>query len=199
MVDGVLLSSGLVTWVVIPVLMFVARIVDVTIGTARVIFVSRGYRILATVAGFIEVLIWLLAIGQIMKNLSNPLCYIAYASGFAMGNYLGITLAERLSLGFILIRVVTDQSADSLVESLKKSEYGVTRIEGTGAYGPVNIVFTIASRHHVNEIIQIIQQFNPQAFYTIEEVDRVSESRLITPSRNPQSGLFGLFRLPRKG
>lgn len=191
-------NAELMTLVGIPFLIFVARIIDVTIGTARVIFVSRGYRILAAAAGFVEVLIWLLAIGQIMKNLSNPLCYIAYASGFAMGNYLGIALAERLSLGFVLIRVVINQNAEALIESFKKSEYGVTSIDGTGAYGPVNIVFTIVPRHQIDRIVRIIQQFNPQAFYSIEEVGRVSANRLHAP-RTAMSGLIEVFRPLRKG
>lgn len=192
-------TSEVFTWIIIPVLIFLARIVDVTIGTARVIFVSRGYRILAAAAGFVEVLIWLMAIGQIMKNLSNPICYIAYASGFAVGNYLGITLAERLSLGFVLIRVITNKNADALMESLKNSDCGVTCIQGTGAFGPVAIVFTIAPRHHIDQIIRIINQFNPQAFYTVEEIGRVSASRPFQPSRSMLGGLVGIFRPFRKG
>jgi uncharacterized protein YebE (UPF0316 family) len=89
-------DSVVFTWIILPLIIFLCRIIDVTIGTARVIFVSRGYRVLAASAGFFEVLIWLMAIGQIMQNLTNPLCYIAYASGFALGNYIGITLTENL-------------------------------------------------------------------------------------------------------
>ena len=94
------LHPDLYGWVVLPLLIFVARIMDVSIGTSRVIFVSRGYRVLAAVAGFWEVLIWLLAIGQIMQNLDNPMCYLAYAGGFAMGNYIGITLTNKMSWGW---------------------------------------------------------------------------------------------------
>ncbi|HOK95795.1 MAG TPA: DUF2179 domain-containing protein [Anaerohalosphaeraceae bacterium] len=192
-------NSDIVTWIVIPVLIFLARIVDVTIGTARVIFVSRGYRLLAAAAGFVEVLIWLLAIGQIMKNLSNPICYIAYASGFAVGNYLGITLAERLSLGFVLIRVITNKNAAGLIESLKNSDCGVTSIQGSGVFGPVAIVFTIAPRHQIDQIIRIIHQFNPQAFYSVEEIGRVSASRPFKPS-GPVLGRFvNIFRPFHKG
>jgi uncharacterized protein YebE (UPF0316 family) len=95
--DLLFVNSGVYTWIVLPVLIFVARITDVSLGTVRVIFVSRGLKYLAPLVGFFEVLIWLLAIGQIMKNLSNPVCYIAYAAGFGMGNYVGIRIAEKLA------------------------------------------------------------------------------------------------------
>lgn len=192
-------DSFLFTWILLPLFIFLARIVDVTIGTARVIFVSRGYRVLAAASGFFEVLIWLTAIGQIMRNLSNPLCYIAYASGFALGNFIGITLTERLSLGIVLIRVIVNQTAEKLVEALKKSDYGVTSLEGTGAYGSVNIVFTIVPRRQVDHIIHIIKDFNPQAFYSIEEIGSVSAKRYMAPSAFGGLGPMTLFRPFRKG
>lgn len=195
---GLQIESPVFTWAVIPVFIFIARIIDVTLGTARVIFVSRGYKFLAAGAGFFEVLIWLTAIGQIMQNLTNPVCYIAYASGFALGNYIGITLAEKLSLGIVLIRVIVNQSAVKLVEALKMSKYGVTSLEGTGAYGSVTIVFSIVPRRQVNQIIQIIKSFNPQAFYSIEEIGSVSENRFMAPRNMGAIGPDFLLRLFRK-
>ena len=116
---GLLLAnSWYYTWMLLPFLIFAARVLDVSLGTVRVIFVSRGLKYLAPLVGFFEILIWLLAIGQIMKNLSNPACYIAYAAGFAMGNFVGICVAERLSLGVVLIRVVTKKDALPLVQVL---------------------------------------------------------------------------------
>jgi len=180
--DGVLsVSSGYYTWFVIPLLIFIARIADVSIGTVRLIFVSRGFKYLSPIAGFFEVLIWLLAIGQIMKNLSNPICYIAYAGGFAMGNYVGICIAERLSLGMVLIRVVSRKDALPLVEQLKKENYGVTSIEGHGTSGEVEVVFTIVPKREVKSVIEMVKKFNPNAFYTIEEMGFVEKG--VFPAR----------------
>jgi len=187
------------TWVVIPVLIFLARIVDVTIGTARVIFVSRGYKILAAAAGFFEVLIWLLAIGQIMKNLSNPICYIAYASGFSLGNYIGITLAEKMSLGTVLIQVMTNRDPSNLVNALKQQEYGVTTVQGQGAFNPVKLVFTIVPRKHMNEVLSIIQEHNPKSFYTTQEIASIAKG--FFPSRKGIGGIrfASLLKPFRKG
>lgn len=198
--NSVLLSSGgLYTWLLLPLLIFTARVVDVSLGTVRVIFVSRGFKYLAPVIGFFEILIWLLAIGQIMKNLSNPACYVAYAGGFAMGNYVGIAIAEKLSLGVVLIRVVTRRDALPLVERLQEEDYGVTSVDGHGSSGLVKVVFTVVPRREVRDVVHMIKTFHPHAFYSIEEVGFVEKG--IFPLRRTgwNSSLLKLFRPFRKG
>jgi uncharacterized protein YebE (UPF0316 family) len=194
-----LFNSGVYTWIVLPALIFIARVIDVSMGTVRVIFVSRGLKYLAPVVGFFEILIWLLAIGQIMKNLSNPVCYIAYAAGFGMGNYVGIRIAEKLSLGVVLIRVVSKKDALPLVECLKAENYGVTSVDGHGTSGQVQVVFTIVPRREVPSVVDLIRKFNPQAFYSIEDVGFVEKG--IFPSRKGwwDFNLLRLFRPFRKG
>ena len=194
MSDLLLLNSELFAWVVLPVLIFIARVADVSLGTVRVIFITRGLKYFAPIVGFFEILIWLLAIGQIMRNLSNPLCYIAYAGGFATGNYVGILIAEKLSLGVVLIRVITSKDASELLEYLKSAEYGVTSVDAHGSAGKVQVVFTIVPRREVASVVNLIKQFNPKAFYTIEEVGFVEEG--IFPTR--KNWLRSVFRSLRK-
>lgn len=186
-------------WIFLPFLIFAARVLDVSLGTMRVIFVSKGLKYLAPVVGFFEILIWLLAIGQIMKNLSNPVCYIAYAGGFAMGNFVGICIAEKLSLGTVLIQVITEKDASQLVESLKSANYGATSIEGHGVLGQVRIVFTIVPRRETRSVTDLIRKFNPNAFYSIEEVGFAEKG--VLPSTKAWRGfnLVKLFRPFRKG
>jgi len=194
-----LANSWVYTWIVIPSLIFVARVIDVSLGTVRVIFVSRGLKYLAPVVGFFEIIIWLLAIGQIMKNLSNPACYIAYAGGFAIGNFVGIYIAEKLSLGIVLIRVITKKDAAPLVEFLKAENYGVTSLDGHGTSGQVQVVFTIVPRREVRGVVELIKKFNPHAFYTIGEVGLAEKG--VFPARRSwwNLNLLGLFRPFRKG
>lgn len=172
---------------------------DVSLGTVRVIFVSRGLKYLAPVVGFFEILIWLLAIGQIMKNLSNPACYIAYAAGFAMGNFVGICIAERLSLGVVLVRIVTQKDASPLVDKLKVRKYGFTCVDGHGTQGQVKVVFTIVPRREVRNLVTLIKEFNPQAFYSIEEVGLVEKGVFPSKTGREDMSLLKLFRLFRKG
>ena len=195
MSDLLLLNSEFFAWVVLPLLIFIARVADVSLGTVRVIFITRGLKYLAPIVGFFEILIWLMAIGQIMRNLSNPLCYIAYAAGFATGNYIGIWIAEKLSLGVVLIRVITSKDASELLEYLKSAKYGVTSVDAQGSAGKVQVVFTIVPRREVGSIVNLIKQFNPKAFYTIEEVGFVEEG--IFPAK--KTWFNNVFRSFRKG
>lgn len=193
--DGImLLNSGFYTWLVLPLLIFCARVTDVSIGTVRVIFISRGMKYLAPIVGFFEIIIWLLAIGQIMKNLSNPACYIAYAGGFAVGNFVGIWIAEKLSLGVVLVRIVTKKDAVQLVDSLKSADFGVTSVDGHGIAGQVKVVFTIVPRREVNEVVGLVKKFNPKAFYSIEEIWFV-EQGIFRPKK--PCALGGMMRLSR--
>ena len=168
-------NSPVFIWVVLPLLIFLARISDQTIGTLRLIFLSKGQKGLAPFLGFFEVIIWLLAVGQIMKHLDNVLCYVAYGGGFAMGNYIGMVIEEKLSIGNVLVRIIPKKDTKELIAYLRNSNYGVTSVEAEGAKGKVDIVFTIIKRKDVEEVASIINRFNPNAFYTIEEVKAINE------------------------
>ena len=163
------------TWVLLPLLIFLSRILDQSIGTMRLIFVSKGFRYIGPILGFFEVIIWLLAITQVLQHLNNPLSYIAYGAGFAMGNYIGIRLEEKLSIGTVLLRIVPKRDTTPLINHLREEGFGVTAADAEGASGPVKIIFTIMKRKRVAEAIKIVNHYNPNAFYTIEEVKAVKE------------------------
>jgi uncharacterized protein YebE (UPF0316 family) len=168
--EGSELGRELIVWVVIPGLIFLARIFDCSIGTMRIIFIGRGHRFIAPFLGFFEVLIWLLAIRQIMLNLTNPFYYFAYAFGFAMGTFVGMYIEERLAMGTNLIRIVTSGEASALIEHLKSEDYGVTSVNAQGARGGVSLIYTIFKRSDLDHVIEIVNRYNPRAFYTIEDV-----------------------------
>ncbi len=176
-------DSLMFTWVVLPLLIFLARISDQTIGTLRLIFLSKGQKMLAPVLGFFEVIIWLLAVGQIMKHLDNVLCYVAYGGGFAMGNYIGMVIEEKLSLGSVLIRIIPKKDTSELIAYLRENNYGVTSVKAEGSRGEVDIVFSIIQRKDIEHVVGIINQFNPNAFYTIEEVKAINEGIFKKPRR----------------
>jgi uncharacterized protein YebE (UPF0316 family) len=175
------LSSDTWAYLVLPLLIFFARICDVSMGTIRVIFVSRGYRYLAPVLGFFEISIWLLAISQVMRDINDVSIYIAYAAGFAMGTFVGIWLEERLSLGTVLVRVVTGRDSTNLIDALSDEGYGITTHAAEGAQGPVTIVFTVVKRQDLPHVAGIIKEFNPHAFYSVEDIRHASEG--VFPSR----------------
>jgi len=165
-------------FVVMPILIFCARVMDVSINTLRIMFVLNGKKKVAPVLGFFEAMIWLLAIGQIFQNINNPMSYIGYAGGFAMGTFVGMTIEEKLALGRVLVRVITPSPMPELIEYMKEKNFRFTSIGAEGRYGKVNLLFTVMKREDLQEYIGKVKSLNDKAFYTIESVKRVSEDDL---------------------
>jgi len=163
-------------WVLLPLLIFTARICDVSMDTVRIMLLHRSKKALAPLIGFVQVLIWLLAFRQIIIHLYNPLCYIGFAGGFATGTYVGMLIEERLAIGFQVLRLITRKDASVLIATLRDHGYGVTSVEGAGASGRVDIIYMIVRRAEIPKLIALVQGFNPQAFYTIEDVRGISDN-----------------------
>jgi uncharacterized protein YebE (UPF0316 family) len=170
-----------VEMVLIGALIFLARICDVTLGTMRIVFISRGHNFLAPLMGFFEVLIWLLAFRQIMQDLTNVAYYLTFAGGFATGTYVGLRLESKMAIGTRIIRVITRTNAAELIRALRDAGYGVTSVEAHGSEGPVNLLFSVIKRHDVEAFIRLVQQYHPRAFYSIEDVRNVREG--VFPAR----------------
>jgi uncharacterized protein YebE (UPF0316 family) len=168
-------DSNLFSYAVMPVLIFCARICDVSIGTMRIIFVSKGNRKIAPILGFFEVLIWIIAISKIMQNLDHYIYYVAYAAGFATGNYVGMIIEEKLAMGVQMISVFTSDNGSELVATLNTSGFGATAVEAQGAKEKVNLVYSIVHRNELEKVLDLINEFNPKAFFTIEDVKMVNE------------------------
>jgi len=157
-------------WVVLPLIIFVARIFDVTLGTLRIIFVARGKRNLAPVLGFFEVLIWIVVISQVVQNLESATAYIGYAAGFAAGNYFGMWLEDKLALGTYILRLITAEESGELVQRLRAAGFGVTTVAGEGKTGTVQLIYTFVKRRDVEAVLSIIHELKPNAFVSMEEV-----------------------------
>jgi len=190
--------SDFTSWVILPLLVFFARILDVSLGTMRIIFTSRGKRHLAPLLGFVEVFIWVVVISQIVGNLSNIAGYFAYAAGFAAGNYVGIFIEEKLALGTLIIRAILSETSDELSQLLRSGGFGVTSFLAQGATGPVTVVYTVFRRKELNEVVDIICQVKPKIFYTVEEV-RSAREGIFQPAKTSASGGRSFLPGIRKG
>ena len=159
----------------VPLFIFFARILDVSIGTLRIMFVSKGYRMKATLLGFIEVLIWIIIVAQIFQNLDNWMNYVAFAGGFAAGNFIGMYIEEQMKMGIQIFRIIVGQESAFLSEKLKEANFRVTELSGEGKYGPVKIIFTVSKRKRWQELADIVGKYAPNAFYSVEDVKHVSQ------------------------
>lgn len=188
-------SSPYYTYLVLPILIFIARIFDVSFGTIRIIMVSKGVRRLAPILGFCEVIVWVMAISQIMANLNNWICYIAYAAGFATGNFVGMLIEEKLAMGTLMLRIIIPVSGESLSHRLQHEGFGATVVHGEGSMGKVDIIYTLVDRKDLNRVEQIIKEFDLNAFYSIEEVKKVSNG--IFPKHTTLSTPYIRWRMGR--
>ncbi len=192
---ALLIHSTFAQLSILPVLVFFAETCVVTLSTIRTICITRGQKGLAAMIGFFEVSIWLFAIGQIMQNLSNVGCYLAFASGFSLGNFLGIIIEKRLALGTVVVQITTNRDAAELVENLKAANYGVTLLDAQGAIGPVRVVFTVIKRKQLQEVITIIKSFDPRAFYAVNDLQSAAEGIFPAADKHSPSALPSLMRL----
>ncbi len=170
----------------LPVMIFFGRICDVTLGTLRIIFVSKGEKYKAPIVGFFEVFIWVVIISQIFSQANSLVAYVAYAAGYAAGNYVGILVENRIAFGYQLLRVYTKKEALELIKVLNSKDIGATFVKGEGAISQVHIVEIVIGRKSLNEVIGIISDFDSKVFYLVEDI------------RYKKEGIFTLRNFVRK-
>lgn len=167
------------TWL-LPIIIFFGRICDVTLGTLRIIFVSKGEKKKAPIVGFFEVFIWVVIISQVFSHASSLVAYLSYAAGYAAGNYVGILVENKIAFGFQMLRVYTKKNGRELTQILNKNGFGSTFIRGEGAVSEVDIIETVISRKSQKHVIQLIDDFDTNAFYLVEDI------------RSKQKGIFAM-------
>jgi uncharacterized protein YebE (UPF0316 family) len=178
-------SSLQMPWLLLFI--FFAEMCVVTLCTLRTIFITRGMKTLAPMLGFFEVLTWLFAIGEVMKNLSDFRCSLAFALGFTAGTFLGMLIEQALALGSVIVRTITHKDADALVQELRAANYGVTRLPGEGATGPVQMVFTVVPRAELSMVIAILKRFDPDVFYSVDALQSTASGVAPAPRRRVPS------------
>lgn len=177
-------------------LIFCARVCDVSIGTLRIISLANSRRWLATALGFAESLTWLIAIRQILDNLTNPFAYLAYAGGFAAGTYVGMRLDERLGLGYLAVQIITREDASDLLKELNAKDFGVTSVAARGVHGRVRLIHSIIRRRELDHVLEILRASHPKAFLSISNIRTVTEG--IFPVSRTRLEVGQGFRFLRK-
>ncbi len=153
-----------------PVFIFCARVMDVSIGTLRTILVVRGSRFLAPSLGFVEVTIWVCAISGVLTHLDRWYNIVAYASGFATGNALGIVLEQKVAIGMQAIRLISCAKYAAVAAGLRLAGYGVTEIPARGLHGDVTVAFVVVPRRETQTVIRTAARIDPEVSCTVEDV-----------------------------
>jgi uncharacterized protein YebE (UPF0316 family) len=162
-------------WILMPLLIFLARMTDVSLGTLRMASISQGLRKRAATFGFFEILIWIVTISYVLQNLTHFTNYLAYAGGYATGNYIGMTIEEKLAAGLIKVTIITSNDATKLITNLKARKFGITSVSAVGSRGNVRLVISIIPRKKYTQLQEIIHEFNPKAFVEVEVIRQASK------------------------
>jgi len=184
-------------YIVLPLIIFFARICDVSLGTMRIVFVSKGRKNIAPFLGFFELFIWIVVISEVFKHADSIVCYIAYAGGYAAGNFIGMNIEERIAIGSQLIQVFTSKDIAPLQKSLNEAGFGTTVVDGDGSAGKTKILYTVINRKTITQAEKIFKEFDPLIFYVIEDVRLVKSG--IFPQRQYNRPFHRLFWRSRPG
>lgn len=184
--------STLIQYIGLPGLVFLARVIDVSLGTLRIIFISRGKKYLAPLLGFIETFIWIIAVSQIIRNVQGIWSYVGYAGGFATGTIVGMLIEDKLAIGTLILRTILPGDVSALRDRLHSAGYGVTCVQGQGYQAGVTLVYTIIKRKDLQPVTAIIHELHPDAFISIEEL-RSAEKGVFPGEENHRR--WSLYRL----
>ncbi len=175
----------------IPILIFLARVCDVSLGTLRTLLMITGHRVLAVVLGVAEVTIWIFAVGGVVNYLSYPMAVVGYAGGFGVGVLAGMMLEEKLALGYRIVRVISNLQAVDISSLLRAEGYRATRVDGSGMSGPVEIAFMVIRRKQLSHVRKLLKDHAPEAFYSIERVDAAQSAQAVTMDSRFSKSLLG--------
>jgi len=186
-------SSDIFSFLILPLLIFLARICDVSINTIRIIYMLGGRRFTATLLGFFEAFIWLLVIREIFKHLDNWICYVAYPAGFACGIFVGMIIEEKIAYGKVIVRIITRKDVTQLIQYLNTQHFRFTKVNAEGPDGNETLVFTVLERERLDDLLNKLKELIPTAFYTIEKVKAAAESGAL-PEERGGSSIFTWLR-----
>jgi len=170
------LSIEVYSFILLPLLIFLARICDVSINTIRIIYMLGGRRYTSTILGFFESFIWLMAISQIFKQLDNWVCYVAYPAGFASGIFVGMLIEEKIAYGKVIVRIITRKEVQEFINYLNANDLRFTKVNAEGPDGNETLIFTVIERDQLEELLDKLKILIPSAFYTVERVKAAAET-----------------------
>jgi uncharacterized protein YebE (UPF0316 family) len=177
---------------VLPFAICAARVVDVSLGTLRTVAVVRGRVGVAAALGFFEVGIWVIAISKVMTSLDNPFNIVGYATGYALGNAVGILIEKKLALGKLVMRLFSRDKGRELADALRGRGLRVTEFDGRGKLGPVMLLYVILDRHDADAAQAMAEKIDEDVFIAIE--DSRSANRALYPTMVPASGWRSFLR-----
>ena len=151
-------------------LIFGLRVGDMSLDTLRVLYVMRGQKGIAWILGFFQAMIFITAITAVLTNLDNLIYIVAYASGFATGNVVGMTIEERLAQGYTHLRIISSRRGSAIAETLRNEGYAATEISARGKDGMVSSINCSVKRNKIHRVRKLVEDIDTDAFITAEDI-----------------------------
>jgi uncharacterized protein YebE (UPF0316 family) len=151
------------------ILIFLLRVLNYAIGTLRLVFITRGKRLIAASLAGIEALIFAVVIADVVQDLNNVPNLIAYCFGAGFGSWVGMVLETKLIRSYTIVNVFANQDGLEITESLRQAGYGVTTTISQGKDGEVLTLRSVIDRRQVKTFMKAVHKINPNVFIAIEE------------------------------
>lgn len=152
---------------------FLARVTDMSLSTFRILMLMRGRSLLASLIGFLESGIYILALSQVMQHLDHSINMVFFAAGFAVGNYVGSSIEERIALGYVNLQVISVDCHDTLQSRLRDEGFGVTVVKGSGKDGMHYILYVLCKRRDLPKLMKLINNTDEEAFTCVVDTRKI--------------------------
>ncbi len=163
---AILLSAGFI---------FILRVVGITLSTVRTLVMMRGMKVSSCVIGFFEMLVYVIALGEVVSNLANAWNILGYCLGFSVGTYIGMCFEDRLALGFSTLRIISRYRGKAVATAIREAGYGATEDQATGQKGVVSMIMVVLRRKDISAVMKVVSESDPEAFVTIDETRAIRQ------------------------
>lgn len=154
---------------ILALLIFLARMCDVGLGTIRHAMIIRGRKHVTFLVAFFEALIWVYAVSRVVSTVQDPITSIAFALGFASGSYVGMTIEGMLKIGEQVVRIFS-KNGDQIAEKLREKGFRVTVFDGTGRDGIVKLLFVQTKRRKASKVTALVRRIDPSSFIILDDI-----------------------------
>ena len=141
-------------------------------ATTRIVLITKGERLKGSIIGLFESVIWVLLVSSVLKDINkDPMKILVYAVGFALGNYIGSMLEEKLGIGTTRIEIIVkEQYGIELVEKIRKHGFAVTILKGEGMHSNYDVMIAHVKRKKAKEFINIVKSYQENVVITVNEI-----------------------------
>lgn len=179
-------NFDIISYILLPALIFLARLADVTVATVKLMFVVNNVRKMAAILGFFEALITIMALSRIIQDANNLPAFVMYAAGFASGTYVGMWIEQKMAYGNVLIRIISKDMPEELFQYMAEHRYRFSLVDAYDELGNTRVLFTVCKRSNAGALLAHLERVAPDAYYTVEGVKQASHDLLPQSQEAPR-------------